>query len=434
MTRRKILWIVVLLALSAVMLSPWVTAPPSAVSTKPQPPRTAPSPSPPSAAEAPQVKLRVAAALGEAEFAALQKQNADQSAAFWNVRVELLRVDPSDAYETFSRDARNGTAADVMLMPGGWVKTFAVSGFLAPADGAFAGEALSMQFDALTAPLKWNGYIWGVPRDFDPYVLVWNQEALRAAAGQASGLPRNAVQWADLAEKSRSMSRPGVWLALDKEDPLSLLAWVEAVTRKRTDTVWEEASPWAGTPRGEALALLDRERDRAAFVGGVAEIAKLAAEGRAVAAVLPYSEARRLLEERAERAALALDRGAWQLPYVWLRGSSYTIYARTDAEEAANQWIAAMTAEPLQLANWMEFGKLPVNSSMYRSVEELYSILPGQAPDAFPYQPPAIADPAFPKTLERLASLWKDFAEGKAGYGEWNRRWPEVSADFELHR
>ena len=429
------LWLIVLLALSAMLLVPWLTEPPAQKSAG-RPAEEAARPKPMAAGEkAEQVRLRVAAALEEAEFAALKRQSEEMAGFLRNIEVEWARAEPEDAYASFRREALLGTAADVLLMPGEWVLNFAVSGFLAPTDSAFAGDSQSQQFAALMAPMKWNGYIWGVPRDFDPYVLLWNMNALNAVSGSPSPvLPDGLAGWADLAAKSRAAGNPLPMVALRRDDPLSLLAWVAHVTGERSDTIFADGRAWDRTFMGEALSMLDQNRDLAVFAESVAEMAMLVSEGGVAAAVMPYSSAKALMDAGPFPHRLLMDLRTWKLPYVWPRSNSFAVYARSKAKEAAIQWIAAMTSEPAQFAHWLASGKLPAQSPLFERDSNLRAVLAGQIPGAFPFDAQASPDPSLPQRLEKLAGLWEQFAAGFIGYDEWNERWASLSAEAELHR
>lgn len=431
---RHFLWLIVLLVLSAMLLPPWMSAPPAQPSAGRQPEQAA-RPAPLAAdQEAEPVRLRVAAALGETEFAALQKQSGEIAGLLRNIEVEWVRADPAEAFERFRREARLGTAADVMLMPGEWVKYFAVSGLLAPADGAYSGDGQSQHFAALTASLKWNGYIWGVPRDFDPYVLLWNTDALKEVLGPSPALPDSPAAWVELADKSRAAEHPLPILALNREDPLSLLAWAHAASGERSDKIWEDAHAWDQTLLGEALSLLDSKRDQVVFAKSTAEIAALASEGGVIVAALPFSSAMLLLDISPHSPSLMMDLGGWKKPYVWPRGSSFTIYAGSEAEQAAIQWIAAMTSETVQYIHWQASGKLPAQASLFDRDSRLRAVLAELPSDAFPHEAQASPDPALPQRLDLVAGLWKQFADGVIGYETWMSRWADASAEFEFHR
>jgi len=418
------------------LLVPWLTAPPAQKSAGRQSEEAA-RPEPMAAgAKAEPARLRVAAALKEAEFAALMRQSEEIAGFLRNIEVEWARAEPEDAYASFRHEARLGTAADVLLMPGEWVMNFAVSGFLAPADSAFAGDSQSQQFAALMAPMKWNGYIWGVPRDFDPYVLLWNMNALNAVSGNPSpDLPDGPAGWAELAAQSRAAENPLPMVALRRDDPLSLLTWVAHVTGERSDTIFADERAWDQTTSiGEALSMLDQNRDLAVFAESVAEMAMLVSDGGVAAAVMPYSSAKALMDAGTLPHRLLMDLRTWKLPYVWPRSSSFAVYARSEAKEAAIQWIAAMTSEPAQLAHWLASGKLPAQSPLFERDSNLRAVLAGQPPGAFPFDAQASPDPSLPQRLEKLAGLWEQFAAGFIGYDEWNERWAALSAETELHR
>jgi ABC-type glycerol-3-phosphate transport system substrate-binding protein len=427
--RRKSALIFVLFLLLILILTPWASAPSPAVPVTPVQNKNTTAVSEPVAEEEP-VFLKVAAALPESEFEFLQQQNEEEALRFPDITVELVRVDPRDAYSVFRQASRDGETADVMLVENEWVKSFAASGFLMPADNAFVGEALSEQFDALSVPLKWNDYYWAVPRDFDPYVLIWNLPVLRKILGESPGLPKDQDQWALLAAKTREGAVTGGWLALDGKDPLALLAWVQAVTGLRTDTIWSEGgNAWSGTPRGDALALLEREKAGVLYGNDSQQIAEWLASGQSVAAVLPYSEAEKLRAVRTdpESAALSADLTVWNIPHVWPRGRSFAVSSRSGVQDAARRWIAAMTDSSVQQNNFRVFGKLPVYRSLYGSDGILSSLFPARSASAFPYQPPAAFGPELPVRLARLGHMWTEWSSGKIGREEWLRRWPGLS-------
>ncbi|MDB4866818.1 MAG: extracellular solute-binding protein [Cohnella sp.] len=435
MARRKSALIFMLLFLTILILSPWAAAPSPIAPPAPVPDRR-PSAEAVPAAPADPIQLRVAVALDDAEFRFLQKQNDDLAYRYRDIAVQLTRVDPDKAYDEFTKASQIGEAPDVMLLPNEWVIQFAASGYLLPADSAFVREALAEQFDALSASVKWNGYLWGVPRDFDPYVLVWNLSVLHTLLGDTAISPQGPAQWAVLAEKSRGSRNAVSWLAINGQDGYALLAWLQTVTAQRTDTLWNGGgSIWNGTPRGDAMALLDREKQKVTFTNMSSVTADLVVAGKTAAAVIPYSEAvKRILQNQHQTAGnLEIDRSAWKLPYHWPRGRSFTVSSQTQAEDAARRWIAVMTEDQVQQANELAFGKLPVYRSMYGGGSSRASLISVNAAGVFPNMAPAELGPELPIRLRRLGQLWKEWTAGRLTVDDWVRRWPETSADLELN-
>lgn len=444
--RRKVALVFLLLFLMVLLLSPWASAPmPSSPATGDSLPRQMTldlstdlfeRDSLPSR----QVDLQVAAALESSEFEALREQSEKRSYLFRDIRVSFVRIDPAAAYGAYVNASRVGLAADVMLMDNEWVKTFAVSGYLAPADSAFAGDAMSEQFEAVSSPLRWNGYIWGVPRDYDPYVVVWHADALQALTGDEQAAPPDSWEgWQALAALERLQEPPLHWLAIDAGDPFALLHWVQAATGEPADALLGDAQAWRDTAAGQAIALLDGERSGVAFARDSEEVASWLVAGRTAAAMLPYSQARGLTDGRSlHGSSLRMDLSAWKQPYVWPQGRSFTISSRAAEDDAARRWIAAMTDADVQRDNLQREGKLPVYRSLYRDIGEraIDEIALGDDAGAFPRMPLPAFGPDFPDRIADLRVLWEQFAAGTLHAQDWTEQSaaPPPSSDAELDR
>ncbi|XID95343.1 extracellular solute-binding protein [Paenibacillaceae bacterium WGS1546] len=424
MARRKSALVFLLLCIMVLVLSPWADAPSPAVTFVALPEGEASAPVEPEADEVVS-RLTIEVALDDQPFHALSNLNDDFTFRHPHIKVELRRIEPRQAYETFVRASEREEAADIMLLENEWVKSFAASGYLLPADAAFAGKSMAEQFEALAGPLKWNGYLWGVPRDMDPFVLLWNRDVLRAWLGEEAELPLTLEQWTAAAEASEQTQGETAWLAIDRNDPVALFAWLESATGERSDGLWEKGEdPWNGTLRGQALALVERMRESMLPVDETGEAVRAVLGGGALAAVVPYSEAT-LIEERWPDLAvdLEIDDDFWELPYIWPRGSSFAISSRTEAEEAASAWIAEMTGEQAQLQNMEEHGKLPVYRSFYESDRRLAKLMPGRPGQSFPHQSPIASGPDLPGLLQRAGLLWRQLADGDIGAEAWIEAW-----------
>ncbi|MFD0672031.1 extracellular solute-binding protein [Cohnella sp. GCM10027633] len=396
--------------------------------------------------------MSVAVAMDEASF----KQLADQNIVFRqrhrDITVTLTRVDPDDAYRYFERASEMEEAADVMLLKSEWVNEFAASGYLMPAEAAFAGTPSTEQFDAISAQVKWNDYMWGVPLDIDPYVFVWNKRLLRDWLGDGVQLPLTVEQWGMAAARSAETSGlpsaeqtppgPGgaespvsagraTWLSLDPRDPYALLAWLENFSGERTDALWKGGGEtWEDTQLGIAMSLLDSRRAGVQFASSESAEAKLLS-GETLVAALPYSAAVRLLENDEADKLLLLDRSSWKLPYIWPRGTCYVVSADTDVEEAAFAWIAEMTSAPVQISNEQLLGRLPVYRSIYDNDSQLSNLLPSRAGQSFPNQASAAGGPQLPARLKLLSNLWESYATGQRTLDDWKLGWSEALAELQ---
>lgn len=423
-----------LLCIMTVILSPWANAPSPVSPIIPALDTEALAIVQPTASLV-YSELTVEVGLEEAEFNVLSQQNKAFSQRHPDISVELIRVEPDQAYRVFQLSSQLGDSADIMLLNNEWVKEFAASGYLLPADAAFVGKALAEQFDALAAPLKWNGYLWGVPRSLDPYVMVWNKEWLDEWLGEGVVLPLTIEQWSTLAQRSTELQGAPSWLTLNPRDPLTLLAWLEIVTEERSDGIWANGNrPWQGTLFEQGLTLLEQHRIGITMAQSSSQSILSLKNRETLAAVLPYSEAASLIAEPrlSSDAKLELDQRSWKLPYVWPRGNSYVISSHAAYEEAAHTWIAEMTDIPIQLQNLEVLNRLPVYRSLYDSDRQLSNLLPGREGKSFPNQASLNIGPDVPKQLVELGILWNRFALGEITLIEWHEHWDELITNTQL--
>lgn len=424
MARRKSVLVFLLFCLMVLILSPWADAPsPESPSVLVQE-REVAAIEPETAEEI--SRLTIVVAMEEQDFYALSNRNDDFTFRHPDIEIELRRISPDRAYEIYRKAAELEQAPDVMLVENEWVKEFASSGFLLPADAAFAGKSMAEQFEALIGQVKWNGYHWGVPRDMDPFVLVWNEGMLRERLGDTASLPLTVEQWLAAAEAILSSEETVSWLTIDGRDPLALLAWLESATGERSDDWWErEDGPWSDTPQRSALALLESAGSGVSFAGGAKEAIEAVKEGRSLAAVVPYSETAFLDRESGGegRTSLTVDHHSWKLPFTWPRGSSYVISSRTEAEEEASAWISEMTGEQAQLQHMEEQGKLPVYRSFYDGDRRLSNLLPGRSGQSFPNVAPKLSDPDAAERLRSVGDRLAEVVRGELTAAEWEVRW-----------
>jgi len=437
--RRKTLLVVIVLGLMALLLSPWTSAPvavpePAASPNEP----SGPAPVATLPAEEEPAELKAAVVSDEPGFELLREQAESLRSRHPDINVEWIRIDP-DWADLRSELRGYAREADVLLVPNERVRELAVGGSLLPVDAAFVGEALSEQFNALVSQVKWNGYVWGVPRDFDPYVIVWNKnvlDAIRTADSAALSPPLGLPQWQSLPRLLADKGLIASWLAIDGSDPLAFLAWLGAVTGGRQDALFDRTEEsWNGQGFDQAMELLAGERVGLSLKKPDGSFWPAFAAGKYAAAVVRESAAAKGLSElpASASAVLSVDRSFWDSAFVWPSGMSFVVSSGTEHEEAARSWIAEMTEAANQLQNYEETGRLPV----YRS---LYDRLTGHPPDlasagvrSFPNQPPLASEPGLSGQLERLGGLWKDWMEGRLSLEEWKRRWRSSLADAQAN-
>ncbi|MFD0715119.1 ABC transporter substrate-binding protein [Paenibacillus sp. GCM10027626] len=349
-------------------------------------------------------KLQVALSVSDDEFQYWTEKNEQFLGRNPGIKVELLNISPEDARQAWLHDFQIGAASDILLMDNIMIRPFTVAGYLTPLDDLFSGEMLNDHLEALTAPLKWNGYIWGVPVDCDPHLIVWQRQLLESAGFDAP--PSDWQAFKSLIAKLTASAPSLQMLTLPSGEEPFILTWMESVPSKGT------ASDMAnlGEIKGQAAEQLHflaqqsgRVREKREEGGDWLE---RMANGEQLAAVVSWSDYRALSAE--ERKLLVVsDKAA---PPVWGEGRSFAVAAQTAHGELAKKWLQAMTSTEQQKEQYTSLGKLPVRKSLYSRVFQLYDERYSSPPSwLIPMLDQIIAepDPGWSLRWERWSALWR---------------------------
>lgn len=128
------------------------------------------------------VELRISVSLPATEFAALSDMNEQFLLEHPEINVQLQNHPQPVPYYTAKSVLMSGQADDVFMAKNEWIEEFAASGLLLPLDQVLKNNQQSRYFPQLTSQLRWNGYIWGLPKEVDAYIWVYD-EAIIAEAG-----------------------------------------------------------------------------------------------------------------------------------------------------------------------------------------------------------------------------------------------------------
>ncbi|MCF2939335.1 extracellular solute-binding protein [Paenibacillus alkaliterrae] len=306
-------------------------------------------------------EIHVNVSLPADQFHQLVQANQNFMMKYSYIQVLLTNeASASKAYELWTRQSQQGIAADVMLLDNGFVKPFAVHGFLQSADSLITGDSLSDHMPGLLDPLKWNGYLWGMPRDVNPYIVVWNGSLLKKAGLQDPPTDWSAYQAA--AAKAIEID-PGTrilnWSIGDLKQQLGWLAAFQSehsnlINMRHFNEIQMEQLRWLQTMENHISLIKTEAAD---------ELNEAFLENKLLAAVLPWNTYEKLSES--VRKELIVDRD--HIYYPWLNGRSYVISSNSKAEEEAMLWIGEMTDVHHQQLNYERFGQLPVSASLYTS-------------------------------------------------------------------
>lgn len=335
-----------------------------------------------------------------------------------NITVELRNVSADIAYDSLKSDAQLGAGADIALMDNGWVKEFAVLGYLKPLDSlvaAMPGEWLS----GLLEPLNWNNYWWGMPKDADPQVVVWSRPLLEQLTGGA--VPPDWSSFADLAV-TEGETMPDVPLVrLDPTDARELLIWLDSFpSKQRTELL----RPFEAELK-ERLAFLAEGLGSAFTVSrssGKDNAEKLAA-GELLSAVMHWSDLQALTLERRSKLAIGYPNG-------WFGGRSFVVFSHSNAkDEAVALWLQQMAGGDEQQAGYDRYRMLPSLKPLYATREQsIFDIGTNQLADfVWLKQLDTLSsqtmDPQWPIRLENWERIWNELSHSDSWLDELAERW-----------
>jgi maltose-binding protein MalE len=319
--------------------------------------------------------LKITVSMQPDEFVLLQKQSLAYTASHEDINVELTNV--TDAYTSLKKANQLGDAPDLMLLDNHWVNEFAVLGFLHPMDEFFTGEQQSQGITALMNQVKWNGYLWAIPKDVDPYIIVWNRNtALENKWEHAPESIDELLIW------NKTMMHPeegkyGVYF-----DPSDSYAFLSLISALAVDTSVNNSVSNPLTKINEPITLKkiesffvpQEETWNGAFLkqnyppkSPNWDPWDLLQQGKMAAMITTVSEFKRHGNSNIDLAALSIkatdstDKSNLGL----LKGRSYAISSRSKNETLAINWIKEMTSIGTDLIVWDEAKLLPSLPTAY---------------------------------------------------------------------
>ncbi|WP_026342087.1 sugar ABC transporter substrate-binding protein [Paenibacillus fonticola] len=305
--------------------------------------------------------FRVAVQMNEVEFLRLQHMNYEYMNTHAD-QVELVNLSSAESYDNLLQQFELGESPDVLLLDNAWIRKFASSGHLMPAERYYSspltGEVLSVSL----AQNEWNGYIWGVPFDTDPYVFVYNPNAITELGMQQP--PKSADEWETLLTAFRKQNRVPYLLAADFNEPyaaLSLLWQFGGNTATDSRPIFEISD-------GMQQGIQYLEEVRPYLLANIADakastdIWKRMYDGEVVLSLARASEVKH--GQHPTMDVYLPDPGP-SGKSMWIYGRSYVISSKSSHAEAAGLWIAEMSSLARQ-REWYEItGRLPVLKTLY---------------------------------------------------------------------
>lgn len=124
------------------------------------------------------VKLEVAVNLDAQQYDELISLAEQVHESYPQLDVRITNyIEEGLSYEDWETRARLGELGDIQLVQNEWVVPLAIQGLYQPVDRLMNNDVLSDQLPGIVDALKWNGYIWAVPYETNPYLLFVHQQA-----------------------------------------------------------------------------------------------------------------------------------------------------------------------------------------------------------------------------------------------------------------
>ncbi len=316
--------------------------------------------------------LRVSVSLAEDEFADL-KRRTDRYVDEQNIDISLENLPQDTQYSTLKRLSTLGEAPDIMLLDNSWIAEFAALGYLNPLDEFFSGEKQTGYLTSAINQNKWNGYTWGVPKDVDPYVIIWNEQLAKSGKWEHSPANRD-----EMLAWNKEWMKPDQGMYGIYFDPDDYMAFLSIYS------IFSGSIPEEGNPLKEAANesilqplqnfLLPQETEwkGAVFAKNYpqpsAEFSPwdLLEKGKMAAIVTTLSQYRKHGSSAIKLGALPIS-GNGKTPGSWLMGRSFAVSSRSANSAAAMNWIESVTSADAQSQAWKLTGKLPSLLASYSS-------------------------------------------------------------------
>ena len=357
--------------------------------------------------------LSVLVSMKEEEYKIFQNF-AQNTAKEIGMEISISNIESADFYSEFKEAFLMGEGPDTLLIDNRYIKWYAKKGFARPMTGGDGNIAAGDSFDALLRAGEWNGYLWSIPMDLDPYVYAEyrNEETIKEPLQSTS----TREEWmSHLAEWGERLDKP---FYLDGEDPIAYASWLtfqgvfpevsqvfqlnseEEEHRSKKMEAIEPLFPYIKTER------YNLSSGRVDFQAGIITLSELIPAHR--------EELSFYINNDVKSQALAVT------------GRSFIISPKSTQKEATVEFLAKLTS-PKSAKTWFTLsGKLPIYSALYTDLDmsDITNAIPLQALEEsideslLQDQDHVLSDPE--KSLEAAETIER-FVQGQLTFEEYKQ-------------
>lgn len=326
-------------------------------------------------------ELKVVVSMDTEEFMKLVELSLQFEENHKDMKIELENINKEEAYDYYKRTSQIGDAPDILLLNNVWVNEFAALSYLAEVDEILTSNIQDMQIAPMISQVKWNGFLWAIPKEVDPYILAWNENRLLE---EEFSLPPSSMEDLHLLTQtfSKSDEEEEYGFYSDFDDPFAFitLLWSlgvdfmepqehkaiinnEVTIQKLEDFFYpisdvEEEAEEKIIPLSSYYPRIDEEFNPWTLMN----------EDKMSMMITKLSDFKKYASEDIELLTLPIIKNAensGELKGGWLNGKSFAVSSRSSLKKEAFEWIQSITTTEAQLELMEAGGGLPVNISAY---------------------------------------------------------------------
>jgi len=311
------------------------------------------------------VELELGVMLPEEQYNELVLLSQRVSELHPHIRVKIKNFfDDHLTFEEWEKLAQLGGLGDVQLVNNEWVVPLAIQGLFQPVDRLMNNDVLSDQFPSVVDALRWNGYMWAIPYETNPYILFMHKQAFEEAesndltpeitipfvldeslALKGGVIPTNPSSEQDeqqdqpemmnlsfeylLDRYQQAKSFEGPLMSIDSEHMNGILVWL-SMWYKDQDQPMQLGM--LNETQYDALHFLQQNVE---LMKPSMEIVESSIPFLYLVTLKQYYEQRELIDTNYVTSKL-------QIPLPWLNGKSFMISAGTKEAEAAMLWLETL--------------------------------------------------------------------------------------------
>ncbi|WP_454192101.1 hypothetical protein [Paenibacillus sp. Marseille-Q7038] len=286
-----------------------------------------------------------------------------------DMEINITNIELADFYSTFKETFIMGESPDTLLIDNRYIKWYAKKGYARPMTGGDGNIAAGDSFDSVLRAGEWNGYLWSIPMDIDPYVYTeyrneeTSKEPLQSTSTRDEWISR-------LTEWGERLNKP---FYFNGEDPMAYASWLTFLG------VYSEVSHVFRLNEGQEEDRIQKIRAIQTLFSYIKTERYNLSSVRAdfQAGIITLSE---LIPVHREELSSYINNDV-KSQSLAVKGRSFILSPKSTQKEATVEFLTKLTS-PKSAKTWFTLsGKLPVYSTLYADpdLSDITNAIPLQA-------------------------------------------------------